>query len=129
MKPSIGIDLGTTNSAVATCASGAPRIIERATGQRLLPSLVGVNEAGKRVVGEEARLLSRLSPDMVASATKRFSQLSLVFDTAVREGTIEQQGEVVRSGEQTLTTLVKELRALKPEDCKLQQDLSAVGTR
>ena len=72
MKPSIGIDLGTTNSAVATCASGTPRIIERATGQRLLPSLVGINETGRRVLGEEARLLSRLSPDMVASATKRF---------------------------------------------------------
>ncbi|HEY8210021.1 MAG TPA: hypothetical protein VIG99_21195 [Myxococcaceae bacterium] len=65
----------------------------------------------------------------VAAATKRFSQLSLVFDTAVREGTIEQQTEVVRAGEQTLGSLVKELRALKPEDCQLQQDLSAVGIR
>ncbi len=72
MKPSLGIDLGTTNSAVATCSLGEPRIIERATGQRLLPSLVGITEDGQRVVGEEARLLSQISPDMVASATKRF---------------------------------------------------------
>lgn len=72
MKPSLGIDLGTTNSAVATCASGEPRIIERATGQRLLPSLVGITASGERVVGEEARLLAQTSPDAVASATKRF---------------------------------------------------------
>ena len=72
MKPSLGIDLGTTNSAVATCSLGEPRIIERATGQRLLPSLVGITEDGQRVVGEEARLLSQISPDAVASATKRF---------------------------------------------------------
>lgn len=72
MKPSLGIDLGTTNSAAATCSFGEPRIIERATGQRLLPSLVGITEDGTRVVGEEARLLAQRSPDAVASATKRF---------------------------------------------------------
>ncbi len=72
VKPSLGIDLGTTNSAVATCASGESRIIERSTGQRLLPSLVGITEDGDRVVGEDARLLSLTSPELVASATKRF---------------------------------------------------------
>lgn len=72
MKPSLGIDLGTTNSAIATCSLGEPRIIERATGQRLLPSLVGITAEGHRVVGEEARLLSQVSPELVASATKRF---------------------------------------------------------
>jgi len=66
---------------------------------------------------------------LVSAATKRFSQLSLVFDTAVREGTIDQQAEVVRAGEQTLTSLIKELRAQKPEDCRFQQELSAVGAQ
>ncbi len=72
MSPSIGIDLGTTNSAVATGTGGKLRIIERATGQRLLPSLVGITEDGERVVGEEARLLAETTPELVASATKRF---------------------------------------------------------
>lgn len=72
MSPSIGIDLGTTNSAVATATGGTLRIIERATGQRLLPSLVGIDEDGTRVVGDEARLLGETSPEAVASATKRF---------------------------------------------------------
>ncbi len=70
--PSIGIDLGTTNSAVATSTGGRLRLIERATGQRLLPSLVGITEEGTRVVGDEARLLAETSPELVASATKRF---------------------------------------------------------
>src|SRR5262249_49835890 len=71
-EPSIGIDLGTTNSAVATSRDGALRLIERATGQRLLPSLVGFTDDGKRVVGEEARLLAESIPENVAWATKRF---------------------------------------------------------
>ena len=72
MRPSIGIDLGTTNSAVATASTPTPQIIERATGQRLLPSLVGIREDGNRVVGEEARLLMETRPEAVAHATKRF---------------------------------------------------------
>jgi len=71
-EPSIGIDLGTTNSAVATFHDGKLRLIERATGQRLLPSMIGFTSAGKRVVGEEARLLSETNPESVAWATKRF---------------------------------------------------------
>jgi hypothetical protein len=77
-----------------------------------------------------ASLSSRYQGDAsspVSAATKRFSQLSQVFDTAVREGKLDQQAEVVRGGEQALTELVKELRALKPDDCRFQQDLSAVG--
>lgn len=72
MRPSIGIDLGTTNSAIATASTAQPRIIERATGQRLLPSLVGIHDDGTRVVGEEARLLMETRPEAVAHATKRF---------------------------------------------------------
>jgi len=72
VRPSIGIDLGTTNSAVATATTPQPQIIERATGQRLLPSLVGIRDDGARVVGEEARLLMETRPEAVAHATKRF---------------------------------------------------------
>src|SRR5689334_7448101 len=70
-EPSIGIDLGTTNSAVATFDGTQPMIIERVTGQRLMPSMVGVDASGRRVVGEEARLLSEAKPQDVAFATKR----------------------------------------------------------
>lgn len=63
----------------------------------------------------------------VAAATRRFAQLSTVFDAAVREGLLDQQGETVRAGEQALTTLVKELRSTRPDDCRFQDDLSAVA--
>ncbi|MDP2274607.1 MAG: Hsp70 family protein [Archangium sp.] len=99
MKPSLGIDLGTTNSAVATCSLGEPRIIERATGQRLLPSLVGITEDGRRVVGEEARLLSQISPDMVASATKRFIGQRWTPELAARSRLLYPYTLVAGSGE------------------------------
>ena len=70
--PSIGIDLGTTNSAVATATGGRVRTIERSTGQRLMPSMVGITPDGHRVVGEEARLLAETLPESVAYGTKRF---------------------------------------------------------
>ncbi|MGC4118790.1 MAG: Hsp70 family protein [Myxococcales bacterium] len=70
-EPSIGIDLGTTNSVVATVVDGKARIIERREGQRLLASMVGYTPRGERVVGEDARNLSRTHPQNVAFATKR----------------------------------------------------------
>jgi molecular chaperone DnaK len=70
-EPSIGIDLGTTNSVVATVVGGKARIIERREGQRLLASMVGYTPRGERVVGEDARNLARTHPQNVAYATKR----------------------------------------------------------
>ena len=72
IEPSIGIDLGTTNSAAATAVDGKPRIIERRTGHRLLPSMVGFTPGNERVVGEAARFLAETHPENVAYATKRF---------------------------------------------------------
>jgi len=70
--PVIGIDLGTTNSAVATVEDGRPRLIPSRAGGRLTPSVVGINKAGERVVGQAAQALSEDHPDSVVWATKRF---------------------------------------------------------
>lgn len=51
MDPIIGIDLGTTNSAVAHLTDDGPEIIPNALGGRLTPSVVGVDEAGTVLVG------------------------------------------------------------------------------
>jgi molecular chaperone DnaK len=72
MERIIGIDLGTTYSAVATVESGRPVIIPSRGGQRLTPSVVGFTAAGDRVVGERALVLGDEAPDRVAPATKRF---------------------------------------------------------
>jgi molecular chaperone DnaK len=72
MEPVIGIDLGTTYSAVATVEEGKPVIIPNRQGSRLTPSVVGFTALGDRVVGERAQILGDEAPDRVAPATKRF---------------------------------------------------------
>ena len=51
----IGIDLGTTNSAMAVMQSGSPEIIANSEGNRTTPSVVAVNKKGERLVGQIAR--------------------------------------------------------------------------
>ena len=65
MEPVIGIDLGTTYSAVATVEAGKPVLIPSRSGTRLTPSIVGFTAMGERVVGERARLLGDEAPDRV----------------------------------------------------------------
>jgi len=71
-EPVVGIDLGTSTSAVATLEAGQPRILYSRNGQPLTPSLVGFRAEGARVVGEAARQLAEERPADVAAATKRF---------------------------------------------------------
>lgn len=47
----IGIDLGTTNSAVAYMVAGKPEVIANAEGNRTTPSVVAINKKGERLVG------------------------------------------------------------------------------
>lgn len=68
----VGIDLGTTTSAVACVRGGTPKVIPSRAGGLLTPSLVGFTESGEQVVGEAARVLAETHPSSVASATKRF---------------------------------------------------------
>ncbi|HYO72606.1 MAG TPA: Hsp70 family protein, partial [Archangium sp.] len=71
--PVIGIDLGTTNSAVASVEEGRPRIIPSRAGGRLTPSVVGLTpKLSERVVGIKAQELAKEHPDCVVWATKRF---------------------------------------------------------
>lgn len=55
MSKIIGIDLGTTNSAMAVMQSGKPEIITNSEGNRTTPSVVAVNKKGERLVGQVAR--------------------------------------------------------------------------
>jgi molecular chaperone DnaK len=71
-EPVIGIDLGTTYSAVAVMEEGRPRIIPNRAGLRLTPSMIAFTRSGERVVGEAARVLLEEIPENVAYATKRF---------------------------------------------------------
>jgi molecular chaperone DnaK len=70
-EPFIGIDLGTTNSVVATVIDGVPRVIASRTGQTLTPSVVAVARNGKRLVGHMAKRQAITNAENTAHAAKR----------------------------------------------------------
>ena len=67
----IGIDLGTTFSAVAILEGGKPKIIPNSEGQRITPSVVGFNENGERLVGLLAKRQAVINPDKTVRSIKR----------------------------------------------------------
>jgi molecular chaperone DnaK len=71
LEPFIGIDLGTTNSVVATVLDGVPRVIAGRTGQILTPSMVAVARNGKRLVGHIAKRQAITNAENTAYAVKR----------------------------------------------------------
>jgi molecular chaperone DnaK len=72
MAKIIGIDLGTTNSAVAVIEGGAPKIIENAEGNRTTPSVVSVAKNGDRLVGLLAKRQAVTNPENTVYGIKRF---------------------------------------------------------
>ncbi len=72
MSKIIGIDLGTTNSAVAIVEGGEPAIIENAEGNRTTPSIVAVSRNGERLVGQLAKRQSVTNPQNTIFGIKRF---------------------------------------------------------
>jgi len=73
MAKAIGIDLGTTNSAMAVMQAGEPEIIENKEGRRTTPSVVAVNpKTAERFVGELARRQAITNPENTVYSVKRF---------------------------------------------------------
>src|SRR2546430_1912736 len=67
----IGIDLGTTNSAVAYMEGGEPTIIPNAEGGRITPSVVAFTKAGERLVGQVAKRQSITNAENTIYSVKR----------------------------------------------------------
>jgi molecular chaperone DnaK (HSP70) len=67
----VGIDLGTTNSEIALYRDGRPQVLADALGRLILPSVVGLTEAGELLVGEEARNQFLLYPERTVRSIKR----------------------------------------------------------
>ena len=72
MSKILGIDLGTTNSAMAIIEGGEPTIIENAEGNRTTPSVVAVSKKGERLVGQIARRQAVTNPQNTIYGIKRF---------------------------------------------------------
>ncbi|MBE6466825.1 molecular chaperone DnaK [Denitrobacterium detoxificans] len=72
MAKIIGIDLGTTNSAMAVMEGSEPEILVNAEGDRTTPSVVGFRKDGERVVGKAAKNQAVTNPENTVSSVKRF---------------------------------------------------------
>jgi len=72
MSKIIGIDLGTTNSAVAIIEGGQPKIIENVEGARTTPSIVAIGKTGDRLVGLLAKRQAVTNPQNTIYGIKRF---------------------------------------------------------
>ena len=71
MGATIGIDLGTTNSCMATMEGGRVTIIPNAEGERTTPSVVAFSKNGERLVGSIALRQAAVNPDKTISSVKR----------------------------------------------------------
>ena len=71
MAKIIGIDLGTTNSAMAVMEGGDPLVINNIEGARTTPSIVAVNKNDERLVGQTAKRQAVINPDNTIFSVKR----------------------------------------------------------
>jgi len=94
----IGIDLGTTNSAMATMQAGKAEIIANSEGQRTTPSVVAVNKNGERLVGQVARRQQVTNPSNTIYEVKRL--IGRNFDDKEVQRDLKLMGyEIVKSGQ------------------------------
>ncbi len=101
MSKILGIDLGTTNCAMAIMEGGAPKIIENSEGNRTTPSIVAISKGNERLVGQSAKRQAVTNPANTISEVKRligrrFSDAEVQRDLKVMSYSISQAGEGVK---------------------------------
>ena len=95
MAKVLGIDLGTTNSCMATMEGGEPVVLENSEGKRTTPSVVAFAKSGERLVGEAAKRQAVTNPRNTVYSIKRF--MGRKFDE-VQEELKRVPYKVVRAG-------------------------------
>lgn len=80
MAKILGIDLGTTNSAMAIIEGGEPKILENAEGMRTTPSIIAISKANERLAGVSAKRQSVVNPKNTIFSVKRL--IGRKFDDA-----------------------------------------------
>src|SRR3954471_837380 len=97
MAKTIGIDLGTTNSAMAVMQSGKPEIIANSEGNRTTPSVVAINKNGERLAGQVANRQRVTNPTNTIFGVKRL--IGRKFSDAEVQRDIELMPyKIVKSG-------------------------------
>ena len=94
----LGIDLGTTNSAMAIIEGGKPKILENAEGNRTTPSIVAISKSGERLVGQTAKRQAVTNAKNTVFAAKRLIGRGF-NDKEVQEDKKNSPYEIVQSGQ------------------------------
>ncbi|MFA6467024.1 MAG: molecular chaperone DnaK [Patescibacteria group bacterium] len=94
----IGIDLGTTNSALAIIEGGKPKILENKEGNRTTPSMVAISKNGERLVGISAKRQAVTNPKGTIFSVKRLIGRKY-SDSAIKKDIDTVPYEIVQSGE------------------------------
>ena len=104
----VGIDLGTTNSVIATLDEGQPWAIPDDEGDLLLPSFVGISDGGELLVGQAARRQYAAAPDRTVKSIKR--QMGTDFTVTLNDRTYNPQevsAIILRSLKQRAETMLE----------------------
>ncbi|MFA5754194.1 MAG: molecular chaperone DnaK [Patescibacteria group bacterium] len=101
MSKILGIDLGTTNSAMAIMEGGLPKILENIEGNRTTPSVVAISKNNERIAGQAAKRQAVINPENTVYAVKRligrhFSEDEVQRDLKTAPYKILQAGEGVK---------------------------------
>lgn len=97
MSKILGIDLGTTNSAVAIMEGGSPKILENAEGARTTPSTIAISKNNERLVGQSAKRQAVTNPENTVYAVKRL--MGRAFgDNEVQRDIKNMPYKIVQSG-------------------------------
>lgn len=97
----LGIDLGTTNCAMAIMEGGQPKILENAEGNRTTPSIVAISKAGERLVGLSSKRQAVTNPENTVYEVKRligrrFHDEEVQRDLGIMPFKITHAGEIVK---------------------------------
>jgi len=98
MSKILGIDLGTTNSAMAIVEGGAPKILENTEGNRTTPSMVAINKSNERLVGLSAKRQAVINPENTLFSIKRLIGRRFE-DEEVQSDIKTMPYKIVKSGE------------------------------
>ncbi len=97
MAKILGIDLGTTNSAMAVMEGTEPEILVNAEGDRTTPSVEGFRKDGERVVGKAAKNQAVTNPENTVASVKRFIGRSY-NETGEEQKTVSYKVEAGKDG-------------------------------
>ncbi len=114
MAKILGIDLGTTNSAMAVIEAGEPTIIENAEGARTTPSVVAISKTKERLVGQIAKRQAVTNPQNTIYGIKRF--MGHNFDDSVIQDDLKIVPYKVKKGEDGGILVTMDDKDYRPEE-------------